>query len=95
MFRCLCDAIEGVKVIRTADATAWTIDNIAAAFQNWRVATVAIDGCSMWLFRRAEPLACALAIATCVMSTQLNTNTYATQALTQCIFVTIDQVCLG
>jgi ABC-type multidrug transport system fused ATPase/permease subunit len=71
VFRAICNAIEGVKVIRTADCARSALENIAAAFRNWRVATVATDRVSMWLFTRMEPIAHVLAFTTCIMSTQL------------------------
>jgi ABC-type multidrug transport system fused ATPase/permease subunit len=104
VFRAICDAVEGVKVLRTANATAWALDNVTAAFQNWRVATVATDRVTFWLFARIEPLAHLLAFTTCVMSTQLETGkasgvslsiegvarrNMVTQALTYLIFFPI------
>jgi ABC-type multidrug transport system fused ATPase/permease subunit len=74
VFRALCNAIEGVKVIRTADATDWALEQMAAAFRNWRVATVANDRVAFWLFARMEPLAHILALTTCILSTQLETG---------------------
>jgi ABC-type multidrug transport system fused ATPase/permease subunit len=70
----MCNAIEGVKVIRTADATDWALEQMAAAFRNWRVATVANDRVAFWLFARMEPLAHILALTTCILSTQLETG---------------------
>lgn len=74
VFRAICNAIEGVKVIRTADCAHIALETVAATFRNWRVATVATDRVTMWLFTRMEPLAHVLAFATCVMSTQLETG---------------------
>ena len=74
VFRALCNAIEGVKVIRTADATDWALEQIAAAFRNWRVATAANDRVAFWVVSRMEPLAHILALTTCILSTQLETG---------------------
>ena len=74
VFRALCNAIEGVKVIRTADATDWALEQIAAAFRNWRVATAANDRVTFWVVSRMEPLAHILALTTCILSTQLETG---------------------
>lgn len=74
VFRSISDSIEGVKVLRAATATGWALQNISAAFHNWRVATVATDRVSFWLFARIEPLAHVLAFTICVLSTQLETG---------------------
>lgn len=74
VFRAMCNAIEGVKVIRTANVTNRALENVAAAFQNWRVATVATDRVAFWLFTRMEPIGHILAFVTCIMSTQLETG---------------------
>jgi hypothetical protein len=74
VFRAICDAIEGVRVIRTANATSWALDNVAAAFRHWRVSTVATDRVSFWLFSRIEPIAHLLAFTVCILSTQFETG---------------------
>jgi ABC-type multidrug transport system fused ATPase/permease subunit len=50
------------------------LDSISAAFHHWRIATVASNQVSFWLLKRIEPLAHFLALALCLLSTQLETG---------------------
>ena len=76
LFHAICDSIEGVKVLRTADGTVWAIDLLNEAFRNARIAIVASENCNIWLMRRLDPISVILAFATLVMSTQMNTEQF-------------------
>ena len=45
VFHTLSDSLEGVKVLRTANETTWSIDLLTEAFKNSRVSTVANEKC--------------------------------------------------
>jgi ABC-type multidrug transport system fused ATPase/permease subunit len=67
VFHTLSDSLEGVKVLRTADETGWSIDLLAEAFKNSRVSTVANENCTLWLARRADAMGVALSFLTCIL----------------------------
>jgi len=67
VFHTLSDSLEGVKVLRTADQTIWSIDLLTEAFKNSRVSTVANEECTLWLARRADAMGVALSFLTCIL----------------------------
>jgi ABC-type multidrug transport system fused ATPase/permease subunit len=67
VFHTLSDSLEGVKVLRTADQTIWSIDLLTEAFKNSRVCTVANEECTLWLARRADAMGVALSFLTCIL----------------------------
>jgi ABC-type multidrug transport system fused ATPase/permease subunit len=76
LFHAISDSIEGVKVLRTANGTAWAIDLLNEAFRNARVAIVASENCTIWLMRRLDPISVAMSFLTLVMSTQMDTKEF-------------------
>ena len=67
VFHTLSDSLEGVKVLRTANETTWSIDLLTEAFKNARVSTVANENCTLWLARRADAMGVALSFLTCIL----------------------------
>ncbi len=67
VFHTLSDSLEGVKVLRTANETTWSIDLLTEAFKNSRVSTVANENCTLWLARRADSMGVALSFLTCLL----------------------------
>ncbi len=67
VFFTLSDSLEGVKVLRTANETTWSIDLLTEAFKNARVSTVANENCTLWLARRADAMGVALSFLTCIL----------------------------
>jgi ATP-binding cassette subfamily C (CFTR/MRP) protein 1 len=71
VFHTLSDSLEGVKVLRTANETTWSIDLLTEAFKNARVSTVANEDCTLWLVRRADAMGVALSFLTCILCISL------------------------
>ena len=67
VFHTLSDSLEGVKILRTANETTWSIDLLTEAFKNSRVSTVANEECTLWLVRRADAMGVALSFLTCIL----------------------------
>jgi ABC-type multidrug transport system fused ATPase/permease subunit len=67
VFHTLSDSLEGVKILRTANETTWSIDLLTEAFKNSRVSTVANEECTLWLARRADAMGVALSFLTCIL----------------------------
>ena len=67
VFHTLSDSLEGVKVLRTADRTTWSIDLLTEAFKDSRVSTVANEECTLWLARRADAMGVTLSFLTCLL----------------------------
>ena len=76
LFHAISDSIEGVKVLRTANGTAWSIDHLNDAFSNARIAIVATENCTIWLMRRLDPISVAMSFLTLLMSTQMDTKEF-------------------
>ena len=106
LFHAICDSIEGVKVLRTADGTVWAIDLLNEAFRNARIAIVASENCNIWLMRRLDPISVGLAISTLIMCTQLDTKEFPLlndsilklgiqQSLGYLVFVAWSLKCMG
>jgi len=76
LFHAICDSIEGVKVLRTADGTVWAIDLLNEAFRNARIAIVASENCNIWLMRRLDPISVTLSFATLVICTQMDSKDF-------------------
>jgi len=67
VFHTLSDSLEGVKVLRTANETTWSIDLLTEAFKASRVSTVANEKCTLWLTRRADCMGVVLSFLTCLL----------------------------
>lgn len=67
----LSDSLEGVKVLRTAEQTTWSVDILTEAFRKSRVSTLVNEQCVVWLMRRADALGVALSFTTCILSVVL------------------------
>jgi ATP-binding cassette subfamily C (CFTR/MRP) protein 2 len=60
LYRIVYDNLEGVQILRTARAEQWALDHLGEAFENNRIATVAVEKTNIWLAQRADSLAILL-----------------------------------
>ncbi len=72
VFVSLSDSLEGVKILRTANQTGWSVDILSEAFMKSRISTLVNEECVVWLMRRADALGVALAFVTCIVSVALD-----------------------
>jgi ABC-type multidrug transport system fused ATPase/permease subunit len=68
LFHHLSDSLEGVKVLRSAEKIAWSIEILADSFKQSRVCTVASEECTLWLMRRADAMGVVLSFLACILS---------------------------
>jgi ABC-type multidrug transport system fused ATPase/permease subunit len=61
VFHSVSDAIEGIKILRTADATTWALDDITHVLKIARIAVVTSEKCTIWLNTRS----CGLGLIVC------------------------------
>lgn len=61
VFHSVSDAIEGIKILRTADATTWALDDITHVLKIARIAVVTSEKCTIWLNIRS----CGLGLIVC------------------------------
>jgi ABC-type multidrug transport system fused ATPase/permease subunit len=56
VFHSISDAIEGLKILRTADGTNWALDDLSVVLQVARIAVVTSEKCTIWLNTRSSAL---------------------------------------
>jgi ABC-type multidrug transport system fused ATPase/permease subunit len=60
LYRALYDNLEGIQILRTARSEQWALDHLGEAFENNRIAIIAVERTNIWLAQRADSLAIAL-----------------------------------
>jgi ABC-type multidrug transport system fused ATPase/permease subunit len=66
VFHSVSDAIEGIKILRTASGTRWALDDLSNVFQIAQIAVVASAKCTIWLNIRSCCLG-LFAVFACVL----------------------------
>lgn len=61
VFHSVSDAIEGIKILRTANGTTWALDDLTDVLTIARIAVVTSEKCTIWLNIRS----CALGLSAC------------------------------
>lgn len=64
VFCTLNDCLEGIEVLRSAEAEQWAINLLSESLRSNRVANIAVERTNMWLARRADFLAVCLCFST-------------------------------
>jgi ABC-type multidrug transport system fused ATPase/permease subunit len=63
VFHSISDAIEGLKVLRTANGTQWALDDLTNVLQVARIAVVTSEKCTIWLNTRSCSLGLVVVFA--------------------------------
>ena len=61
VFHSVSDAIEGIKILRTANGTTWALDDLTSVLTVARIAVVTSEKCTIWLNVRS----CGLGLSVC------------------------------
>ena len=72
VFHCLSDYLDGVKILRTAEETSWSISILSDAFKESRVCAVVNEKCTLWLMARVDAMAVVLTFLACILSVTQN-----------------------